>query len=84
MVFSQMMRQVLETQKITQKQMARKMGWTSAQYVCLIASGKNPIPIRKFRRFSKVSGIPVDQILDAYLSEQKAKVMKIAGIKPVC
>jgi transcriptional regulator with XRE-family HTH domain len=83
MNLNELMSVILDDKKWSQSKMAKKMGWEYPQYVSSIVRGQRMFPKRDLKRFSKISGIAFNRVVDLYLEEERQRILKMNGVQDV-
>lgn len=78
---AEIMKEIIDDLQITQGQLAKRLGWTSGQFVNTICRGKARIPPSKFVAISKISHISVEELLNSYMHYERALICERAKLK---
>ena len=60
----------------TQQELATQLGWRSIQFLSNISRGKSLIPPRKFKRFSQVTGVDVEVLIQSTLEHERERILR--------
>lgn len=66
-----------EENNLTQSKLAKRLGYTTSQYISNIERGLCSFPIKKFPKLAKVLKIDASLIADAYVNDVIAEVNRV-------
>lgn len=80
MKISLLVKKTLIEQKITQMEISTKLGFTTSQFISNICRGVSALPPKKFRKFAKYTGVPLQMLIEAHLADERERVMTLVGL----
>lgn len=81
MEMAKLVKEQIKKAGLTQHQISMKMGYETSQFISNISRGVASLPPGKFKQFSKFTNTPLKILMDAYLADERVRVMKSAGIR---
>lgn len=78
---SLMIKEARQNKKLTQLQLAKKLGYTGPQFIHLIESGKSKVPMNVIAKLAEELDLPMDKILKDMVEQYVHRMEKeIKGI----
>lgn len=68
-------REYREKAKLTQMQLAEKLGYDSPQFVSIFERGLSSVPVNTLGRLISILGIPEKRVLDILIKTYRAQTM---------
>jgi transcriptional regulator with XRE-family HTH domain len=76
---------LLKTQRekvnVTQAELAKKLGFSTGQFVSNWERGISNPPTHTFKKISKILKLPIDKIIQANVADFRSEVASVLGIR---
>jgi transcriptional regulator with XRE-family HTH domain len=76
-----MIKDLREAAGLTQQQLAKKLGYTTPQYISNLERNVTQVPVSKIRAFAEALDAPIEFFIEQRLENERKKINRVLGTK---